>query len=173
MLVERVLGALHGRGARVYDPFRDTTGRWDTVVIVNDRADVSRIASASGVHVGQDDLSPLEVRRVLNDRSIVGLSTHTPDQIDASASEPVDYVAIGPIFGTATKATGYDAVGLARVARAAAGPHPVVAIGGITLENCTEVVRAGAIAVAVISDLLTAGDPEARTRAFVDRLARV
>jgi thiamine-phosphate pyrophosphorylase len=159
-LVDRVLAALAARGAGP-----------ETIVIVNDRADIARLAGASGVHVGQEDLRPADARRVL-ERGIVGLSTHTPEQIDASASEPVDYIAIGPVFGTATKQTGYEAVGLDRVRLAARGPHPVVAIGGITLENAASVIAAGAASVAVISDLLV-GDPERRARAYVDALGRV
>ena len=84
----------------------------------------------------------------------------------------MDYLAIGPVFHTRTKATGYDAVGLDRVRTAAriAGTRPVVAIGGITLENAASVIAAGAASVAVISDLLTSGDPAARARDFLRRL---
>ncbi len=146
-------------------------------MIVNDRADIARLSGASGVHVGQDDLPPSAVRRLLGDRAIVGLSTHTPAQIAAAIAEPVDYVAIGPVYGTRTKDTGYDAVGLemVRAAADAAGPRglPVVAIGGITLERAPAVIAAGAASVAVITDLLIDGDPARRARAFVDRLARV
>jgi thiamine-phosphate pyrophosphorylase len=85
----------------------------------------------------------------------------------------VDYVAIGPVFGTSTKATGHDAVGLEMVRRAAAGGRPVVAIGGITLDNALSVIEAGARSVAVISDLMTGGDPAARVRAYVERLSCV
>lgn len=161
-LIDAVLAALSARGAGA-----------DTIVIVNDRADVARIAGASGVHVGQEDLPPSGVRRVLAGPAIVGLSTHTPAQVAASAAEPVDYIAIGPVFGTSTKETGYDAVGLQRVRDAAAGARPVVAIGGITLDNAAAVIAAGAASAAVISDLLTGGDPERRVRAFLDELSRV
>jgi thiamine-phosphate pyrophosphorylase len=145
-------------------------------VIVNDRADIARLADADGVHVGQDDLTPEAVRSIVSDVAMVGVSTHTADQIDRAVVQPVNYVAVGPVFGTSTKATGYAAIGLDRVrdaARRAAGRHlPLVAIGGITLENAPSVLAAGAASVAVISDLLSTGDPEARVRAFVERLSR-
>ena len=143
-------------------------------VIVNDRADIARLAGADGVHVGQDDLAPGAVRALAGDAAVVGLSTHTLAQVEAGAAEPVDYLAIGPVFGTTTKATGYDAVGLDVVREAArrAGVTglPLVAIGGITLENAISVIEAGAASVAVIGDLLATGDPERRTRDFLDRL---
>jgi len=144
-------------------------------LIVNDRADIARLAGADGVHIGQDDLSPAAVRRVLGDGAVVGLSTHTSAQIAAAVREPVSYVAIGPVFGTATKVTGYDAIGLGAVVTASAAASgaglPLVAIGGITLETAPSVIEAGATSVAVIRDLLSTGDPEARTRAYLERLA--
>lgn len=149
------------------EPFRAT-------VIVNDRADVAVIAGAHGIHVGQDDLPPAAVRALAGRAAIVGLSTHTPDQIAAAVREPVSYIAIGPVFGTGTKETGYAAVGLTRVREAADRAHaaamPVVAIGGITVENAAETIAAGADAVAVISGLMTCGDPGKTTRAYLERL---
>src|SRR5712691_3338240 len=105
------------------------------VLIVNDRADIAWLANADGVHVGQDDLGAAAVRSLVGDGAIVGLSTHTVEQIDRAVQQPVSYVAIGPVFGTATKTTGYDAIGLGRVREAArrtsARGLPLVAIGGI------------------------------------------
>ena len=145
-------------------------------VVINDRADIARLADADGVHVGQDDLSPAAVRALIGDTAIVGLSTHTTAQVDQAVHEPVSYVAVGPIFGTATKATGYRQVGLEMVREAArrarASGLPLVAIGGITLETAASVLDAGAASVAVISDLLATGDPEERVRAYVERLWR-
>ena len=145
-------------------------------VIINDRADIARLAGADGVHVGQEDLTPAAVRAILRDTAIVGLSTHSVEQIDLAVLEPVTYIAVGPVFGTATKATGYEQVGLDMVReaarRASARGLPLVAIGGITLENAISVLQAGAASVAVISDLLSTGDPEARVRAYVERLWR-
>jgi thiamine-phosphate pyrophosphorylase len=144
-------------------------------LIVNDRADIARLSGAAGVHVGQDDLAPEAARRVVGPQGVVGISTHTPVQLDAAVREPVDYVAIGPVFGTASKVTGYDAIGLAMVEQAAARAHAsglqVVAIGGITLERAADVIRAGADAVAVIADLLHTGDPRARVHEYLERLA--
>jgi thiamine-phosphate pyrophosphorylase len=141
-------------------------------VVVNDRADVALLSGASGVHVGQDDLAPSAVRRVVGDQVIVGLSTHTLEQLEAAAAAPVDYLAIGPVFPTGTKTTGYEAVGLEMVrrAKAVAGERPLVAIGGITLATAPDVIAAGAASVAVIADLVSTGDPTVRARAFVDRL---
>lgn len=143
-------------------------------VIVNDRADLARLARADGVHVGQDDLPPAAVRGLLGADAVVGRSTHTPEQIARALDEPISYLAIGPVFDTATKVTGCAPVGLEGVARAAAAAHPrgipVVAIGGITLDRAGEVLDAGAASVAVISDLIEGGDPAARVRAYVGRL---
>ena len=148
----------------------ELTRREAVRVIVNDRADVAVLTAAAGVHVGQEDLSPTDIRRVAGADVLVGLSTHTSDQITAALTEPISYLAIGPVFATATKSTGYDAVGYQAVERAAtqaASRHlPVVAIGGITLETAPRVIDAGAAAVAIIGDLLTA-DPEARVKEYL------
>lgn len=139
-------------------------------VIINDRLDIAMMAGAHGVHVGQEDLPPSAVRAVLRGQPMqVGLSTHTLDQITAAAAEPVDYIAIGPVFGTATKDTGYQPVGLDLVKAAAAGSagRPVVAIGGITLGNAGAALAAGAASVAVIADLLAGDDPGARIRQYL------
>jgi thiamine-phosphate pyrophosphorylase len=143
-------------------------------VIVNDRADIARLAGAAGVHVGQDDLPPAAARRLLGAEAIIGFSTHTEAQIDAAAAEPISYLAVGPVFGTRTKDTGYAAVGLPLVAAAArtSGARPVVAIGGITLENAPAVLAAGATSVAVIGDLLAGSRPDVRVREFLAALDR-
>ena len=144
------------------------------LVIVNDRADIAQLAGADGVHVGQDDLPPTAVRTITGVNAIVGLSTHTLVQVDRAIREPVSYVAIGPVFGTATKATGYERVGLEMIrdaaSRAGARGLPLVAIGGITLEHAVSVIEAGAASVAVIGDLLATGDPERRVQEFLVRL---
>jgi thiamine-phosphate pyrophosphorylase len=146
-------------------------------VIVNDRADVARMAGASGVHVGQTDMAPADVHAVAGAQAIVGLSTHTPEQVHHAVHEPVSYLAIGPVFSTVTKATGYDAVGLALVREAAAiagaAGLPVVAIGGITIERAADVVAAGAVSVAVIGDLLLGSDPCQRVRDYLRCFSRV
>jgi thiamine-phosphate pyrophosphorylase len=139
----------------------------DAMLVVNDRPDIAVLAGASGVHVGQEDLPPDAVRRVMPE-GILGLSTHSHAQVAAALATCASYVAVGPVFGTATKDTGYAPVGLDLV-RYAAGKanRPIVAIGGITLANAGDVMAAGAASVAVISDLLSA-DPGERARAFVD-----
>jgi thiamine-phosphate pyrophosphorylase len=139
----------------------------DALIIVNDRPDIARMAGAGGVHVGQDDLPVSEARRILGPRAIVGLSTHTREQIDAALESDADYVAVGPVFGTATKDTGYSAVGLELLSYAAHRGKPVIAIGGVTLERATQAWAAGAAGVAVISDLLQE-DTEARVRAYLN-----
>lgn len=144
-------------------------------VIINDRADLAAMTGAHGVHVGQDDLPPAAARRLVGEAAIVGISTHDDAQIGRAVGEPVSYVAFGPVFGTATKATGYDPQGLDAMRSAAARVHaqglPLVAIGGITLARARAVREAGAQSVAVISDLLSTRDPAARVRQFLEALA--
>ena len=139
----------------------------DAVVIVNDRPDIACMAGAAGVHVGQDDLGVPEVRAIVGAAAIVGLSTHDETQVDVALQSSADYIAVGPVFATATKDTGYDARGLDLVRYAASRGKPVVAIGGITLDRVATVVAAGATGIAVISDVVRA-DPERRTRQFVE-----
>ena len=145
----------------------------DASLIINDRADIATLSGAAGLHVGQTDLSAGDARSVIGDAAILGLSTHSREQWDAALVEPISYIAIGPAFGTGTKHTGYEPIGLHIVklasTAASAGGVPTVAIGGITLENARSVIDAGAASVAVISDLLK-GDPETRCRAFLRAL---
>jgi thiamine-phosphate pyrophosphorylase len=147
-------------------------GPYHASIIVNDRADIALMCAAAGVHVGQDDLPPSAARRMLGERAVVGLSTHNMDQVERALREPISYVAVGPVFGTHSKETGYAAVGLELVESAArlAGELPVVALGGITLENARSVIEAGATSVAVISDLLVGNDPRGRAQAFLQGL---
>jgi thiamine-phosphate pyrophosphorylase len=145
-------------------------------VVVNDRLDVARSASA-GVHLGQQDLPPAVARRILGAEAIVGLSTHTPAELAAAVREDVSYVAVGPVFATSTKVdpdpvVGLDGVRQAALAARAAG-LPLVAIGGISLATARQVLDAGADSVAVISDLLrNPGQLEARARAFFSTAGR-
>jgi thiamine-phosphate pyrophosphorylase len=140
----------------------------DARIIVNDRLDIARLSGADGVHVGQEDLPPAAAREQLGPAAIVGYSTHTATQVQGAVQEPVSYIAVGPVFGTSTKDTGYSAVGLDFVSTAArlAGEIPIVAIGGVTLDNARAAIDAGASAVAVISDLLI-GNPAERAKAFL------
>jgi thiamine-phosphate pyrophosphorylase len=148
-------------------------GPYDAAIIVNDRADVARMTRTAGVHVGQDDISPSDARAIVGRDAVVGYSTHTVEQVEAAVGEPVTYIAVGPVFGTRTKDTGYEAVGLDLVSAAAAraGQTPIVGIGGISLDNAKSVLDAGASAVAVISDLVSTGDPRRRVAAYLERLA--
>ena len=145
------------------------------VVIVNDRVDLARLSGAAGVHVGQDDLPPAAARAQLGPDAIVGCSTHSLAQVEHALAQPVSYIAVGPVFGTTTKQTGYDAVRVNLVSAAAglARGRPIVAIGGITLETAPAVLRAGAACVAVISDLLAGSDPAARVRRYLEALNSV
>lgn len=152
----------------------DEARRAGCTVIINDRADIAALTGAHGLHLGQEDLSPSQARRIVGPTTAIGLSTHTQAQWESAVSEPIAYLAIGPVYGTGTKATGYEAVGLETVhaasTRAAEAGLPVVAIGGITLERAPEVIASGAASVAVIGDLLS-GSPEARARDFLRALA--
>jgi thiamine-phosphate pyrophosphorylase len=126
-------------------------------LVINDRVDIALALGADGVHVGQDDLSPAVARRLLGEGAVIGFSTHNVEQAQAAANMSVDYIAIGPIFSTATKANPDPVVGLdgLRRVRDVIGGIPLVAIGGITAQNAAKVISAGADAVAVISSLLT------------------
>lgn len=164
--------AKHATGAEYLNMCEDVVARARAVgawVIVNDRADVARLSGAAGVHVGQDDLSAADARAIVGADAIVGFSTHSVDQVREAEGMPIDYVAIGPIFGTATKETGYAPLGL-DVLRRVVSAKPVVAIGGITLDRAKSVIDAGAASVAVIADLLATGSPSARVREYLRAL---
>lgn len=139
---------------------RVTRGR--TTLIVNDRADLCLAAGADGVHLGQDDLSPAAARQIFsaierNEKRelVIGLSTHNLEQVEEAHSMPLDYLAVGPVFATVSKANPDPVIGLEGVRQARrVTAKPLVAIGGITRKNCLQVLDAGADSVAVISDLL-------------------
>src|SRR5713101_7903873 len=139
--------------------------------IVNDRADVAFLAGASGVHVGQEDLEAEAARSVIGPGKLVGVSTHNREQFQRATATSVDYIAVGPIFSTSTKANADPVVGaeFIRQIRPLTG-KPIVAIGGITLERAAELIQAGADSVAVISDVLRAPDPGERARQYLDLL---
>jgi thiamine-phosphate pyrophosphorylase len=140
-------------------------------LIMNDRADLCLAAGFAGVHVGQDDLSPEAVRAVVGPGLMLGVSTHNPEQLAAAGSSPADYLAIGPVFATASKANPDPVVGLEGVRRARELTRkPLVAIGGITLENFRSVLDAGADSAAVISALLPS--PRASARQFLNLAPR-
>jgi thiamine-phosphate pyrophosphorylase len=140
-------------------------------LFVNDRPDLAYLAGAHGVHVGQDDLSVEQARAIIGRDRWVGVSTHNRQQFVHAAASSADYVAIGPIFSTTSKANPDPVVGteLLRQLRPLTD-KPIVAIGGIRLDRAAEVISAGANAVAVISDILQAPDPAAQAQRFLERL---
>jgi len=148
----------------------DRCHRAGAVAIVNDRPDIAVMAGADGVHIGQDDLAATKVRELVGASKYIGLSTHTDEQLEAACREPIDYLAVGPVFPTTTKASSNALVGLDGVARASSRAKragiPLVAIGGITLATARSVIAAGADAVAVISGLISE-DPGRRARDYL------
>ena len=139
--------------------------------VVNDRPDVAALAGADGVHVGQQDLEVEAARGVLGADKWVGVSTHNLEQFREAAATSADYIAVGPIFPTASKANPDPVVGigLVRAARQLSD-KPIVAIGGVSLERAAEVFEAGADSVAVISGIWQAADPSARARQYLAAL---
>jgi thiamine-phosphate pyrophosphorylase len=141
------------------------------IFIVNDRADIARAVGADGVHLGQEDLPVELARRVLEPGKWVGYSTHRLDQVREADRSSADYIAFGPIFPTQSKAKPDPVVGLDGLWQARQGTSkPLVAIGGITLENARQVIEAGADSVAVIADLLKAPDVGQRAKQFLHAL---
>jgi thiamine-phosphate pyrophosphorylase len=130
------------------------------MLIINDRADLCLAADADGVHLGQDDLSPAAARKIFDQvkdgkARIIGFSTHNLAQVIAADALPIDYIAIGPVFATGSKVNPDPVIGIEGVRQARqVTKKPLVAIGGVTRQNCSQVKAAGADAVAVISDLL-------------------
>jgi thiamine-phosphate pyrophosphorylase len=142
------------------------------IFIVNDRLDLALAAEADGVHVGQDDLPAEAARPLLGPGRILGVSTHSREQAEAARASGADYIGFGPIFPTGTKKTGYTPRGPTELRKIrAAVPLPILAIGGITLENVAEVIAAGATAPAVISAVVAARDIAAAAAAFRARVA--
>jgi len=139
------------------------------LLVVNDRFDCALACEAAAVHLGQSDLPPAALPRDVRARLAVGRSTHTLEEARASNDEPVDYVAFGPVFGTRSKDTGFDARGLDALAAVVecVAPRPVIAIGGITVDDVARVRAAGARGVAVISAVAGAPDATAAAAAFV------
>jgi thiamine-phosphate pyrophosphorylase len=135
-------------------------------LIMNDRSDLCLAAEFDGAHVGQDDLSPEGARRIVGPDRWLGVSTHNPRQIIDADQTSADYIAIGPVFATGSKANPDPVIGLAGVRQSRALTRkPLVAIGGISRENCRSVIDAGADSVAVISDLIR--DPRKSAEEFL------
>jgi len=146
-------------GREIFAVARDVAGlcrEAGAEFIVNDRADFALLLGA-GLHVGQDDLPPREARKLIGAGATLGFSSHNVDQLCAAGGEPVDYVALGPVYTTGSKRNPDPVVGLAEVRRCRALlEKPLVAIGGITMENALEVLEAGADSLAVVAGLLPA-----------------
>ena len=141
-------------------------------LIVNDRADLARLVDA-GLHVGQDDLPPSAVRNMVGNAAL-GFSTHNEAQLRAAEAEPVDYLALGPIFGTASKLNPDPVLGVEGLRRLRPlTKKPLVAIGGITVERAVEVYRAGADSLAVVRDVICAEEPAERVRKYLGVAAGV
>ena len=135
-------------------------------LIMNDRADLCLAAEFDGVHVGQDDLSPESARKIIGPERWLGVSTHNPQQVIEADNTSADYIAIGPVFATGSKTNPDPVIGLPGVRQACQLTRkPLVAIGGITRENCRAVIEAGADSVAVISDLIP--DPRKSAEEFL------
>ncbi|HSD24683.1 MAG TPA: thiamine phosphate synthase [Solirubrobacterales bacterium] len=148
--------------------FRRLANTYSALFIVNDDPYLAIELGADGVHVGQDDMDPSEARQILGPNGIVGLSTHSGEQIEAAGSEPVDYISVGPIWETPTKegrpATGLELIGTA----AEIASVPWFAIGGIDPSNVDEVVAAGAQRLCVVRAIRDAEDPRGATTALFD-----
>jgi thiamine-phosphate pyrophosphorylase len=156
-----------GNARQMLEQARELRRRLGTSVklIMNDRADLCLAAGFDGVHVGQDDLSPAGVRAIVGDRLWLGVSTHNPKQLAEANKTTANYLAIGPVFATLSKANPDPVIGLDGVRQARTLTRkPLVAIGGITRGNCRSVIEAGADAVAVISDLIR--DPRKSAEEF-------
>lgn len=146
--------------------FRRVCDTYSAPFIVNDDPDLARVCDADGVHLGQDDGSVEEARELLGPDALIGLSTHSEEQIAASASAPVDHISVGPIWETPTK-QGRPGVGLDLIAHAAEhAPHPFFAIGGIDTGNAAEVVAAGATRLCVVRAIRDAAEPTAVAEAL-------
>jgi thiamine-phosphate pyrophosphorylase len=151
--------------------FKAVCATHGALLVINDRPDLAAAADADGVHVGQDDVAVRDAREIVGDQRLIGLSTHTAAQVDGA--QGVDYIGVGPVHETPTKA-GRPAVGLGLV-RYAAGHVgvPFFAIGGIDATNVSAVRAAGAARIAVVRALVDASDPEAMARALRGEEARV
>ena len=134
-------------------------------LIINDQVDVALACGAAGVHLGQDDMPPAIVRKVLSKGTVIGVSVNTPAEAIEAERQGADYVGAGPVFRTATKATDLTVLGPEGIRRIKAGLHiPVVAVGGITVENARAVREAGADGIAVVSAILGGPDPQKAAR---------
>jgi thiamine-phosphate pyrophosphorylase len=159
-------GALYALASQL----RDLTARYQARLLINDRLDVALAVEADGVHLGQASFPVDTARRLLGAGKLIGASTHSPAEIAAATG--ADFLVFGPVYFTPSKATYGEPQGLVRLRQAVAqSPVPVLAIGGIHVEQVTEVLATGAHGIAVISALSTAPDPAQAARALLAQLA--
>src|SRR2546423_5044610 len=143
-------------------------------LIINDRVDIALAVDADGVHLGQDDLPPERARALLGPQRLLGYSTHNLEQAVEADFTLVDYIAVGPVFQTTTKANPDPVIGLELIRELKPFlTHPLVAIGGISLETAPAVIAAGADSIAVIADLYATGDITAQARKYLQRLEAI
>jgi thiamine-phosphate pyrophosphorylase len=136
-------------------------------LIINDRVDVALACGADGVHIGQEDMPYATARSLLGAKAVIGLSVETWEDVEESQKLAVDYIGVSPVFATPTKTDTKGAWGLAGLAKIKAfSRHPIVAIGGINESNASDVVKAGADCLAIVSAICAANDPEATARAL-------
>ncbi|HKY41907.1 MAG TPA: thiamine phosphate synthase [Pyrinomonadaceae bacterium] len=147
----------HSPAMQFYEGAVAAVQQSEAQLIINDRVDIAMAIGAQGVHLGQDDLPPEAARKLLGNEAIIGYSTHNIEQAQQALTLPIDYIAIGPIFETASKSDTSPTLGLEglQAVRKVVGNFPLVAIGGISLANARPVIEAGADCVAVISALLS------------------
>ena len=142
-----------------------------TRLLINDRVDVAAAVDAWAVHLGRDDLDPAIARHLLGPEALIGGTANSLAEARAVAAGPVDYLGVGPVFGTTTKANPAPTLGLDGLAAiVAAVDKPVIAIGSITPDRARDVLATGAHGIAVVSAVVAAGDPRAVTRAFRDAI---
>jgi thiamine-phosphate pyrophosphorylase len=149
---------------------RQISAKVNAEFLVNDRVDLALASGAAGVHLGQTDLPAEEARRILGEQAVIGISTHDRKQFLKAQTAPVNYVALGPIFETSTKKTHRQPLGVNLLRDLASERKlPLVAIGGIRLENAVDVWKAGADSIAVISDIAATSDPAFSIQKYLDK----
>lgn len=171
LLQLRAKGLSSGPALNASRTLRRLTLDHGAAFIVNDRVDIAVISGADGVHLGQDDIPLPEARSLLGEGSIIGVSTHDPEEATSAEKDGADYISFGPIFPTKTKTDAQTPRGMEylSVIRKTVS-IPIVAIGGITCENAEAVLRAGADSVAVISDILLSDDITGRVSQIISRI---
>jgi len=153
---------------------RSITREHNTLFIVNDRVDLAMLCDADGVHLGQEDLPVEEARKILGDSKIIGISTHSIDEVRQACETSADYLAFGPVYATSTKENHTPLQNISELNRAAQlVDRPLFAIGGITLDRLEEVFSTGTTGVAVISDIFSHNDAGARINEYQNIIERI